>query len=73
MKTESSSIRKNANQIILCALIVSGFFLFILIFEQKVSAARKTRESVIVSLKTHGKLEEAMESVDEYINSCSKC
>ncbi len=71
MKTESRSIRKNVNQIIFCALIVSGFFLLNLIFEQKVSAARKTKESVIVSLKADGKLKKAMELIDEYINRCS--
>jgi tetratricopeptide (TPR) repeat protein len=71
MKTQFHSIRKKANHIIISALIVCGFFLLNLIFEQKVSAARKTPESVIVSLKAHGKLEEAMESIDEYINRCS--
>ena len=71
MKTESHSIRKNLSQIIFCALIVSGFFLLNLIFEQKVSAAGKTRESVIVSLKAQGKLKKAMELIDEYINNCS--
>ena len=71
MKTESHSIRKNLSQIIFCALIVSGFFLLNLIFEQKVSAAGKTRESVIVSLKAQGKLKKAMELIDEYINNCN--
>jgi len=71
MKTEFHPIRKNLSQIIFCALIVSGFFLLNLIFEQKVSAAKKTRESVIVSLKTQGKLKKAMELIDEYINNCS--
>ncbi len=71
MKTQFLSIRKNLNQIILCVSIVSGFFLLILIFEQKVSAAKETPEPVIVSLKAHGKLKEAMELIDEYINSCS--
>ncbi len=71
MKTGLRSIRKNLNQIILCVLIVSGFFLLILIFEQKVSAAKETPESAIVSLKAHGKLKEAMALIDEYINSCS--
>ncbi len=71
MKTESRSLRKIANQIFLCTLIVSGFFLLNLIFEQKASAARKTKESVIVSLKAHGKLKKAMELIDKYINRCS--
>ncbi|KHE92034.1 MAG: tetratricopeptide repeat protein [Candidatus Scalindua rubra] len=71
MKTEFHSIRKNLNRIIFCVLIVSGFFLLNLIFEQKVSAAGKTRESVIVSLKAQGKLKKAMELIDEYINNCS--
>ena len=71
MKTQSRSIWKNLNLIILFAMIVSGFFLLILIFEQKVSAAKETPESAIVSLKAHGKLKEAMELIDEYINSCS--
>ena len=71
MKTQLRSIGKNINQVILCVLIGSGFFLLTLIFEQKVSNANETPESVIVSLKAHGKLKEAMELVDEYINSCS--
>lgn len=69
MKTESHSMRINVNQIILCVLIVSGFFLLSLIFEQEVSAAGKTRESVIVSLKAQGKLKKAMELIDDYINN----
>ena len=71
MKIESSSIRKNLYQIILCVLIVSGVLLSTLIFVQKVSAAKKTKESVIVSLKAQGKLKEAMELIDQYINNCS--
>jgi len=71
MKTEFRSIRKNLNQIILCVLIISGVLLSTLILVQKVSAAKKTRESVIVSLKAQGKLKEAMELIDEYINNCS--
>jgi len=71
MKMQFHSIRKKINQIIISALIICGFFLLNLIFEQKVSAAKGTRESAIVSLKAHGKLEEAMESIDEYINRCS--
>ncbi len=71
MKTESYSIRKKTDRIVLYALIVSGIFLLNLIFEQKVSAAKQTPESAIVSLKAHGKLKEAMESIDEYINRCS--
>ena len=71
MKTEYHSIRKDINQIVLCVLIVSGFFLSILISQQKVSAARKTEESVIVSLKSNGKLKKAMELIDKYINNCS--
>jgi tetratricopeptide (TPR) repeat protein len=71
MKTQFLSIWKNLNQIIICVLIVSGFFLLILIFEQKVSAANETPESAIVSLKAHGKLKEAMELIDEYIYRCS--
>ncbi len=67
MKEQFYSIRKNLNQIIPCALIISGFFLSILICEQKVSEANETPETVIVSLKTHGRLNEAMELVDEYI------
>ena len=72
MKTESSSIRKNLNQIILCVLIVSGFLLSTLIFVQKASAAKKTKESAIVLLKAQGKLKEAMELIDKYINNCSR-
>ena len=72
MKTESHPIRKKVNKIIICVLIVSGFFLLNLIFEQKVSASRKTSESIIVSLKAQGKLNEAMELIDEYINNCSR-
>ncbi len=71
MKIQFHSIRKKANQIVLSTLIVSGLFLLNLILEQKVSAAKKTRESAIVSLKAHGKLKKAMESIDKYINSCS--
>ena len=71
MKEQFYSIRKNLNQIIPCALIISGFFLSILICEQKVSEANETPESAIVSLKTHGRLNEAMELVDEYISNCS--
>ncbi len=71
MKTESRSIRKNLNQIILCVFIISGFLLSTLIFVQEVSATEKTRESVIVSLKAQGKLKEAMELIDKYINNCS--
>ena len=71
MKEQYYSIRKNLNQIIPCALILSGFFLSILICEQKVSEANETPESAIVSLKTHGRLNEAMELVDEYISNCS--
>jgi len=71
MKIRLRSIWKNLNQIIICVLIASGFFLLILIFQQKVSAAKETPESAIVSLKAHGKLKEAMELIDEYINSCS--
>ncbi len=71
MSTESRSIPKNTNHIILCALLVSSFFLSILIFEQRVSAAKKTPESVIVELKAQGKLKKAMELIDKYINNCS--
>ncbi len=71
MIIESSSIRKDVNQIILCVLIVSGVFLLTLVFNQKASAAKKTPESVIVSLKAHGKLKKAMELIDKYIYSCS--
>ena len=71
MKTQSHLIRKKVNQISLCVLIVSGFFLLNLLFEQEVSAARKTPESVIVSLKAHGKLKKAMELIDKYIHSCN--
>ncbi|HJO55812.1 MAG TPA: tetratricopeptide repeat protein, partial [Candidatus Scalindua sp.] len=72
MKTESRSVRKNLNQIILCVLIVSGFLLSTLIFVQKASASKKTKESTIVSLKAQGKLKEAMTLIDEYINNCSR-
>ncbi len=71
MKIEPGSIRNNINQIILCVLIVSGFHLSTLIFMHKVSAAKKTKESEIVSLKAQGKLKEAMALIDEYINNCS--
>ena len=71
MKTEFHSIRKIANQIILCALIIPGFFLLNLIFQQKVSVAWETPEAVIVSFKAHGKQNEAMELIDKYINNCS--
>ncbi len=62
---------KILNQIAPCALIVSGLFLLILIFEQKITEAYETPESAIVSLKAHGRLNEAMELVDEYISNCS--
>lgn len=71
MKTESRSILKNLNQIILCVFIASGILLSTLIFVQKVSAAGKTKESVIVSLKAQGKLQKAMDLIDEYINNCN--
>ena len=71
MKTRFHSTRKKVNQIIISALIVSGFFLLILICEQKISEANETPESAIVSLKTRGRLKEAMELVDEYISNCS--
>ena len=71
MKIQFHSIRKKINQIVLSALIVSSLFLLNLILEQKVSEAKKSRESTIVSLKAHGKLKKAMESIDKYINSCS--
>jgi tetratricopeptide (TPR) repeat protein len=71
MKTEFHSIRKNVNQLILCALIIPGFFLLSLIFQQKISIAWETPEAVIVSFKAHGKLNEAMELIDKYINNCS--
>jgi len=71
MKIEFCSIWKNINQIILCVLIVSGVFLLTLVFDQKVSEAKRTPESAIVSLKAHGKLKKAMELIDKYIHSCS--
>ena len=71
MKADSNSTRKNLNQIVLCVLIVSGVFLLIMISEQKVSVAKETSESAIVSLKAHGKLKEAMELIDEYIDGCT--
>ena len=71
MKIESHSTRKNINQIILCVLMASGAFLLTLVFDQKVSEAKRTPESVIVSLKAHGKLKKAMESIDKYIQRCS--
>ncbi len=71
MKIEFCSIWKNINQIILCVLIVSGVFLLTLVFDQKVSEAKRTSESAIVSLKAHGKLKKAMELIDKYIHSCS--
>ncbi len=71
MKEQFYSIRRNLSQIIPCVLIVSGFFLLILICEQKISEANETPEYAIVSLKAHGRLKEAMELVDEYINNCS--
>mgnify|MGYP003959669617 CR=1 FL=1 len=72
MKTEFHSLRKNATQIIICALIIPSFFLLSLILLQKASIAWETSESVIVSFKSHGKLNEAMELTDKYINNCSK-
>ena len=72
MKTEFHSLRKNATQIIICALIIPSFFLLSLILLQKASIAWETSESVIVSFKAHGKLNEAMELTDKYINNCSK-
>ncbi|NOR64709.1 MAG: tetratricopeptide repeat protein, partial [Candidatus Scalindua sp.] len=39
--------------------------------DQKVSEAKRTPESAIVSLKAHGKLKKAMELIDKYIHSCS--
>lgn len=71
MKTESRSILKNLNQIILCLFIASGILLSTLVFVQKVSAAGKTKESAIVSLKAQGKLQKAMDLIDEYINNCN--
>ncbi len=71
MKTEPLSIWKNINQIILCVFISSGFFLLTLLCEQKASSAKTTPESAIVSHKAQGKLKEAMELIDKYINSCS--
>jgi tetratricopeptide (TPR) repeat protein len=71
MKIEFCSIWKNINQIIICVLIVSGVFLLTLVFDQKVSEAKRTPESAIVSLKAHGKLKKAMELIDKYIHSCS--
>ncbi len=71
MKIEFCSIWKNINQIILYVLIVSGVFLLTLVFDQKVSEAKRTPESAIVSLKAHGKLKKAMELIDKYIHSCS--
>jgi len=71
MKKHFYSIRRNFSQIIPCALIASGFFLLILICEQKVSEADETHESAIVSLKVRGRLKEAMALVDEYISNCS--
>jgi tetratricopeptide (TPR) repeat protein len=71
MKPQFRSIWKILNQIIPCVLIASGLFLLIHVFEQKVSSANETHESAIVSLKAHGKLNEAMGLVDEYINSCT--
>ena len=38
---------------------------------KKSQQQRKPPESAIVSLKAHGKLKEAMELIDKYINSCS--
>ena len=72
MKTEFHSLRKNATQIIIYASIIPSFFLLSLILPQKVSIAWETPESVIVSFKAHGKLNEAMELTDKYINNCSK-
>ncbi len=71
MKIEFCSIWKNINQIILYVLIVSGVFLLTFVFDQKVSEAKRTPESAIVSLKAHGKLKKAMELIDKYIHSCS--
>ncbi|MDP6923298.1 MAG: tetratricopeptide repeat protein [Candidatus Scalindua sp.] len=71
MKTESRSILKNLKQIILCMFLASGILLSTLIFVQNVSAAKKTKESVIVSLKAQGKLKKAMDLIDEYINNCN--
>ena len=71
MKIESHSTRKNINQIILCVLMTSGIFLLTLVFDQKISEAKRTQESAIVSLKAHGKLDKAMESIDKYIQRCS--
>ncbi|GAX60811.1 tetratricopeptide [Candidatus Scalindua japonica] len=70
MKAESHSIRKNVNQIILSMLISSGFLLSALVFLQNISLAKQTPESKIVSLKAHGKLKKAMDSIDKYIGSC---
>ena len=71
MKIDFRSIRKKVNQVILCVLIGSGVLLLTLVFDQKVSEAKRTPESVIVSLKAHGKLKKAMESIDEYIHRSS--
>jgi tetratricopeptide (TPR) repeat protein len=71
MKTESRSIPRNLNQIILCIFIASGILLSTLIFVQEVSATGKTKESVIVSLKAQGKLKKAMDLIDKYINNCN--
>lgn len=71
MKIESHSTRKSINQIILCMLMTFGVFLLTLVFDQKASEAKRTPESVIVSLKAHGKLRKAMESIDKYIQHCS--
>jgi tetratricopeptide (TPR) repeat protein len=51
--------------------LASGILLSTLIFVQNVSAAKKTKESVIVSLKAQGKLKKAMDLIDEYINNCN--